>query len=392
MSLHLLRASACLAVFALGLSLYLVPAPADAGAAQTTALAAQVATPARAVHGSDGREHVEYDLVITNAFTATVTVDSIRVSSNGRLLLALTGTTLAAHTFLLGDAEPTANIPVSSVAKTLVDVVLPRSFGRRVPRRLAEQIRYTLPPDAPARAIIGSTIVRGPTVRIAGPPPIRIASPVYGSGWIDSNGCCADPTAEHRSLLLPVDGSYRTAELFAIDWSREINGSFFTGDGTKLSDYACYGAALHAVANGTVVTAINNRPEIPPNLAGGNPTVRGPEDFSGNAVVERIAPGEYAAYVHMQTGSVRVKVGQRLRTGAVIGLLGNSGNTTAPHLHFGIQDSADILDSNSLPFEIRSFTVQGTGALGSEPGTVTVTGPPHRATPSEPLVGSVFAF
>jgi hypothetical protein len=54
---------------ALGLGLCLVAA-ANVGAAQTTALAVQVATPARAVHGSDGREHVEYDLVITNAFTA----------------------------------------------------------------------------------------------------------------------------------------------------------------------------------------------------------------------------------------------------------------------------------------------------------------------------------
>jgi hypothetical protein len=98
---------------------------------QTTALAVQVATPARAVHGSDGREHVEYDLVITNAFTVPVGLDSIRVSGDGRLLLALTGQALAAQTFLLAGAEPTTTIPVSSVAKTLVDVVLPRSFGRR---------------------------------------------------------------------------------------------------------------------------------------------------------------------------------------------------------------------------------------------------------------------
>jgi hypothetical protein len=90
-----------------------------------------------------------------------VRLDSIRISSDGRLLLALKGKALADHTFALGSTQPTATIPVSSTAKTLVDVVLPRSFGRRVPRWLAEQIRYTLPRQAPSRVIIGSTVVRG---------------------------------------------------------------------------------------------------------------------------------------------------------------------------------------------------------------------------------------
>ena len=374
------------------LALCLVPA-ASVGAAQTTALAVRVATPARAVHGSDGREHVEYDLVITNAFTASVGLDSIRVLSGRKLLLALNGTALAEHTFALGVAMPTATIPVSSSVKALVDVVLPRSFGRRVPRRLTERIRYTVPRDAPGRVIVGSTVVRGPTVRIDAQAPIRIASPLYGSGWIDGNGCCGDPTSEHRSLLLPADGSYRTQELFAIDWIREIGGSFFKGEGTKLTDYVCYGAPIHAVANGIVVAAVNNRPEVPPNATTAeNPTVQGPPDFGGDRVVERIAPGEYAAYLHMQTGSVRVRVGQRLRTGQVIGLLGNSGNTTAPHLHFGIQDRPDVFASNSLPFEIGSFTVQGTGGAGPRPGTITITGKPHRAILSEPLVRAVYRF
>ena len=65
--------------------------------------------------------------------------------------------------------------------------------------------------------------------------------------------------------------------MFAIDWIREIGGSFYTGDGTKLADWAGYGAPIHAVAGGIVVTAINNRPEVPPFTAlDKNPTVRTP--------------------------------------------------------------------------------------------------------------------
>src|SRR5450755_2390176 len=107
------------------------------------------------------------------------------------------------------------------------------------------------------------------------------------------------------------------AEMFAIDRSREIRRAFYSGDGTRLSDYARYGAPIHAVADGTVVSAINTRPGVSPNPPRVNTTVLGPDDFSGNSVVERIAPRRYAAYAHMETGSVRVGVGQRLRAGQI---------------------------------------------------------------------------
>jgi hypothetical protein len=384
------RAQRAGAVAAVGIVSCLLTAG-PAGAARTTALAAQVATPAQAVYGSDGREHIDYDLVISNLFTGPVRLDSIRVLNGRKPVLTLKGRALADRTLAL--TKTGVMIPASSFVKTLVDVALPRASGRRVPRRLTERIRYALPKHTPVKAIIGSTVVRGPTVRIDRRGPVRIASPLYGSGWLNSNGCCADPTSEHRTLLLPTDGSFRTPEMFAIDWIRETGGSFYKGDGKKLTDWPGFGAPIHAVANGVVVSATNSLPEVPPFTATDeNPTVRRPEDFSGNNVVERIAPGRYAVYVHMQTGSVRVRAGQRLRTGQVIGLLGNTGNTTGPHLHFGIQDGPDILDSNSVPFEIRSFTVQGAGRLATKPGTITVVGKPHRATLSEPLIGSVFSF
>jgi hypothetical protein len=359
---------------------------------RTTALVVRPATRARAVHGSDGREHIEYDLVTTNAFTAPVTLRSIQVRGAGRALLTLRGRALAAHTFTPLGKKPTATIPVSSVVKTLIDVSLPRSFGRTWPKRLTHVIRYRLPSSAPLRVGIGSTVVRAPTIQTSRRAPIRIASPLRGSGWIDANGCCGDPTSPHRAVLLPTNGSYRTPEIFAIDWIQEVKGRYFTGDGSKVADYPYYGTPIHAVAHGVVVSAINNRPQVPPNISTArNHTVRRPRDFAGNSVIERIGRGVYATYAHMQTGSVRVKVGQRLRTGEVIGLLGNSGNTTAPHLHFGIVHGADFF-SNSLPFAFKSFTVQGMAAPGPNPGTIKVIGKPRRVTQAEPLIGRVIKF
>ena len=356
---------------------------------RTTALVVQPTTTARAVYGSDGREHIDYDLVMTNAFTAPVTLLSIQVRGAGRVLLMLRSRALAAHTSsTLFGTTPTATIPVSSVVKTLVDVRLPRSFGRTWPKRLTHVIRYRLPSSAPARTAIASTVVRAPAIQTSRRAPIRIASPLRGSGWIDANGCCSDPTSPHRTLLLPTNGSYRTPEIFAIDWIEAVHGRWFTGDGSKLTDYPYYGSPIHAVANGVVVSAINNRPQVPPNTStADNHTLHTAADFSGNSVIERIGHGVYATYAHMQTGSVRVKVGQRLRTGEVIGLLGNSGNTTAPHLHFGIVDRADFF-SNSLPLAFKSFTVQGMAAFGPK-GTVKIIGKPRRVRQAEPLIGTV---
>src|SRR5262249_10926975 len=157
---------------------------------------------------------------------------------------------------------PTATIPVSSTVKTLIDVLLPRSFGRTWPRSLTHVIRYQLPASAPVRVVIATTVVRAPRIQTSRQAPIQIASPLRGPGWINGNGCCADPTSEHRTLLLPSNGSYQTPEMFAIDWIQEVHGRLFTGDGKQNTDWPSFGRPIHAVADGVVVSAINNRAEV----------------------------------------------------------------------------------------------------------------------------------
>jgi murein DD-endopeptidase MepM/ murein hydrolase activator NlpD len=192
-------------------------------------------------------------------------------------------------------------------------------------------------------------------------------------------------------VLLPANGTYFTPEIFAIDWIRVRNGLFFNGDGTRLGDWPGYGAPVRAAADGVVVTAANDRPDIPP-LMTSNPALRKPADLAGNYVVQRIGRRRYAVYAHLQTGSVRVRRGQRLRTGQRIGRLGNSGATTGPHLHFGIYDGPGPLTSNSVAFQFRQFRFQGNAGPGATPNAVTLTGKPRRVRRAEPLINSVTAF
>jgi hypothetical protein len=86
----------------------------------------------RHIRGTDGREHIDYDLLITNAFTADVTLRSLEVlSGRGKRLLRLEGEALAAVTFeLLPPGPPTATVRKSGVVATMVDVAVPRGRSR----------------------------------------------------------------------------------------------------------------------------------------------------------------------------------------------------------------------------------------------------------------------
>ena len=102
----------------------------------------------------------------------------------------------------------------------------------------------------------------------------------------------------------------------------------------------------------------------------------------------RIGRGLYACYAHMKRGSVRVRRGQRVRAGQRIGLVGNSGNTTVPHLHFGIQRRPDCLSQNE-PFEIDRYTIEGVAGPGTVPPRISVIGRRHGERRSFPLIRSV---
>ena len=111
------------------------------------------------------------------------------------------------------------------------------------------------------------------------------------------------------------------------------------------------------VPAGTVVGVLDNVPETTP---GGFPQSITAEKAGGNHVVVAIGGGRYAFYAHMQPGSVRVKVGQKVKVGQVLGLLGNSGNSDGPHLHFHIMSTPHPLEANGMPYRFSNFTVEGT--------------------------------
>jgi Peptidase family M23 len=368
------------------------PAP---PAVRVTALLASATNAPLGVLGSDGMEHLEYDLLITNVFAAPVTLTAIEVTApDGRVLLRLDGDTLLAVTQPVFGGAPTREVPVSGAVAVVMDVQVPPG---RAPAWVGHRIAYELPPDAPARAVIGSLSADGPELAVDARAALVLAPPLRGDGWLNGSGCCA--ITQHRIVRLAVDGSrYIKPETFAIDWVRLREGRLFEGDGSRVEHWFAFGAELLAVADGTVVHGRDGMPEETP----GQPpiAVRATADFAGNSVVLEILPGVFAAYAHLQPGSLRVAVGDRVTTGQVLGLLGNTGNSIAPHLHFGLQDGPDLLTSNSLPFVFDRYTLQGmiaeedldAASTGPDPSPVSLEGPAGSQVATHPLYLTVIGF
>src|SRR5581483_9794333 len=182
------------------------------------------------------------------------------------------------------------------------------------------------------------------------------------------NGCC--DLTPHRLAVSPLNGQLWASERYAIDFVQLTpDGRLTTGDKDKLESYPYYGADVSAVADGQVVAVVDNLAEQVP---GANPPGLSLDQYAGNHVVQDIGGGNFVLYAHLKTGSVKVKPGDKLTTGQVLGSLGNSGNTDMPHLHFELMSTADPLRSNGLPFVFDRLRLDSRVVPGDMPTDVPV--------------------
>ena len=185
-----------------------------------------------------------------------------------------------------------------------------------------------------------------------------IGPPLKGNLWVATNGCCAAGSV-HRGAALALDGGIYFAQRFAIDWMRlDDGGRFVRGDAADVHNYTDYNADIIAVADGTVVQTQNDLPDQKPGQLPDPRTIT-VDNVDGNHVILDLGGGVYAFYAHMIKGSVVVHKGDRVKRGQLLGKLGNSGNTSAPHLHFQLMDGPSALASQGIPYEIDSFVIAG---------------------------------
>jgi hypothetical protein len=314
-----------------------------------TPLVASVLNQPDPVLAADGRIHLAYELLVINPLPEPITVTRIEVVDTGhrdRVLADFSGPSLAAALSpFVPDTGPA--VGGGTAHRAILDVSLPATAR---PRSLAHRITVAEVPVP----VLANPFPAAPT-EVSADRAVVLAPPLAGAGWIDLGGCCGP--GSHRNAVMPLNGGLHVGQRFAVDITRiGPDGRLFTGSPDLVTSFPAYGVPVLAAAAGVVVQAQDDQTDQIPFQA----TPPGePRTILGNAVIVDIGHGRYTAYAHLKPHSVRVAAGDRVRAGQQLGLLGNSGNSDLPHLHFQVMDSPSPLAGNGLPFVFRSFDSPG---------------------------------
>ena len=223
---------------------------------------------------------------------------------------------------------------------------------------------------------------------------VSIIPPLRGE-WLAANG--PSNVSGHRRTALALNGAIAIGQRFAIDFL-QVDDSGHTWrpgtDSTINKNYYAYGKDIISVGDGVVVETKDSIPENSPRSAVARATTINLITVGGNHIVVDLGQGHYAFYAHVQPGSLRVKVGDRVKRGQVIALLGNSGNSTEPHLHFHIVDAVasgtSTLGAEGIPYA-TTFDVIGHCTL-SMAGIKCTRGAPIHIESGIPLQNELVRF
>ena len=200
--------------------------------------------------------------------------------------------------------------------------------------------------------------------------PIIVEFPLRGE-WLSPNT---------PGTKIPSHGTNRLGTRYAydfiqVDWNRTGNPAYRVGlmkyllFGVQLSDYYCWGQEIYAPCDGIVIVAEDGYIENPKtNLLGDmanayknahyfDPNKDDVQAIAGNYIIIKYSEDIYAAICHLQIGSIQVSVGDTVTKGDIIGKVGHSGNSFAPHLHFQLMDSSDIVTANGVPCAFEEYEV-----------------------------------
>jgi len=329
----------------------------EAMAQSAAPVEARVPFPPAPFLGSDGSTHLAYELQMTNVYedSGALKVSELEVmDENHHPLLHLDHSDLA-HSFRPAPTDDgSATIAPGKTGTVFVWVTLPPNV---LPKTLTHKIVF-------ANERHGLSSVDGLASTVSPPSSLRLGPPLRGGRWLAHEGP-GNARSHHWGSLVAVNGFLTIPQRYAIDFvgidaqGRAFNPNKET-NATKLADWFGFGTPVLAVGNGKVVAVRDGQSDhepLTPPPASNELSLNG---LFGNYVVIDLGGGSFAAYAHLRKGTVRVTQGQQVTLGQVIGELGESGSSAAPHLHFQVSNAATFEGSQGLPYVFDRLNVCGT--------------------------------
>jgi hypothetical protein len=303
--------------------------------------------------GSDGNTHLVYELWMLNFSSGDIAIQKLDILADDKVIQTLDAAAIATRLQPVGLRDSTGTLAKSTQALLFLHITLPA--GTAVPHRLTHRITTFIAAAPPAFQHLiltgGETAPDRQTVAVFHPP-------LAGDNYVSADSCC--DSTRHMRAALGVNNHVWLAQRYAVDWEQlDAHDRIYSGPREKLESYTIFGKPVFAVADATVVSVIDGLPEQTP---GKFPEAISLDQADGNSVILRLDDPRlhghvFALYAHMQPGSLRVHSGDKVHPGQVIGLVGNTGNSLAPHLHFQLMAEPSSLASNGLPYAIDSFEV-----------------------------------
>lgn len=329
----------------------------------------EVRTPFKpTIFKAGGYDYLLYELHHQNFADSPLELRGIEVlDADGGVIASLSGDGLLENLNFIGAEKSKDSLSLGSgrLAVAFMCVAFERSS---VPKELSHRIQ------------LAGSFANGPTIGTRSAKLKVLAPPVSGSNWMAVSALSKG--SHHRSGLIVAGGMAQISRRYAVDWKRRQAGSFFSGEARDVRSYHTYGQPVLSVADARVVVAKDGYPDNVPRTQAGFETAVPVtmESVAGNSIVLDLGHGQFAYYAHLKPGTVRVRVGDRVRRGQLLASIGNSGDSREPHLHFQVTTGPEILASEGLPYVLDSFRVHTLGK------------PPHDRVQEFPMSNVLIDF
>jgi hypothetical protein len=288
---------------------------------------------------SEGCNYLMYELHLTNFGAAPLNLSRIEVldadAAAAKPIATFEQEQLETMLQLAGGsrvAGPKGALTIANGRTAIVFMFIGVRRGSHIPNRLLHHVMTT---DSMAE---GAVIYSHHTaLHVLGPP-------LEGTNWVADDGPSNGQDNHHRRGVLVLDGRAVISRRYAIDWEQIKDGATFSGDSRDVRSYFSYGRPVLAVADGRVVTARDGLPDnVPGHGESFHPAVPITiETVAGNTITLDLGGGQFAYYMHLQSGSLRVKAGDRVRRGQALARIGSTGDAREPHLHFEVTTSSKL--------------------------------------------------